>query len=141
MKKATIDTLKGYLCTGLKMRSETGAIFTLGSLGIYKSELVITDEYRLSYLESKPILYPLHCFFKPIVVANHNNSNPFMPIDEIGTECEGVEEFTKILYSIQGNKAVELPYWVILCFQKWFINYQNLEAINPFDLPKNPYEK
>lgn len=173
----TIETLKGYLGTGLKFKSgrksRTSSIFDFGGLHQYHERgMSIVDTKGFCYLESKPILYPLSCLTEEITVPNYNDGKPFIPIVEIAKQtCPWADEITStecgydesgaysnilsdgvVMWSITFNGEsffCEIEEYRMMinqmkCFQllqKFFINYQNLDAINPFDLPENPYKK
>lgn len=95
-----------------------------------------------------PVLYPLTTLNQEIEVYGER----FVPMDRIkdknnrygfsGSEITemGDTDYRNINTKIIHTTCGSLPFWIIQLLQSWFINYQGIEAVNPFDLEVNPYK-
>jgi hypothetical protein len=85
----TIEQLKGYLGTGLKMIfKKSGRCFTLNGLMTNENEnLIFIDSLQEKWLQKhwnfKPLLHPLSRLTVPISVEGYNNGEEFVPIIEL----------------------------------------------------------
>ena len=94
-----------------------------------------------------PVLYPLSCLTQEIEVYGER----FVPMERIkdknnryefsGSKITEMEDtdYCNINIKTIHNTCYSLPFWLIQLLQSWFINYQGIEAVNPFDLEVNPY--
>lgn len=136
----TIQQLQQYPIgeKGLKVIDADGTIHYLNGISAPDTlELcIIKDGQELARLTGveenicKPILYQLSCLSQEIEVYGEK----FVPIERIAIYDPNN---TSYLIECIENRLVE--HIVIQQLQSWFINYQGIEAINPFDLPENPY--
>lgn len=144
----TIQQLQQYPMgkKGLKVKDVTGKSFFLGFIapavvynftnsfrnGVNLNEII---EYNLT-----PILYPLSCLSSEIVVYGEK----FVPKNVIEKDKRLSSliwgRIVQYMYFDEVLKIEHLPYWIIQLLQSWFINYQGIEAVNPFDLEINPYK-
>lgn len=154
----TIQQLQQYPMgeKGLKLVEEglmgKNIISCWGTNAKYKYVHVNPEEsigwYRELYMRGvTPVLYPLSCLTKEIEVYGER----FVPMERIkdknnryefsGSKITEMEDtdYCNINIKTIHNTCYSLPFWLIQLLQSWFINYQGIEAVNPFDLEVNPY--
>lgn len=102
----------------------------------FKNGLTLNQaiEYNMT-----PILYPLSALVQEIEVYG----DKFVPKNVIEKDKRLSSliwgRIVQHMYFGEVLKIEHLPYWIIQLLQSWFINYQGIEAVNPFDLEVNPY--
>lgn len=109
-----------------------------------EDRVTCTGEYKTFYYTNSflPVLYPLFCLTQEIEVYGER----FVPMKRIKQYDRNIGYKKGHLYEIVGLEVNELesfldyPYWIIQLLQSWFINYQGIESVNPFDLEVNPYK-
>ena len=86
-----------------------------------------------------PVLYPISCLTREIEVYGER----FVPIERIRDDVRAtinlMNRFNSRISLGLSIDTEKLPFWIIQLLQSWFINYQGIEAVNPFDLEVNPY--
>jgi hypothetical protein len=88
-------------------------------------------DYNLFIDKIVPVLYPLSCLTQEIEVYGER----FVPMYRIG-----IYDPSRIDYLIEQIHTGMVEHIIITMLQSWFINYQGIEAVNPFDLEINPYK-
>lgn len=174
--------LCGYLPWGVKCMLNDEGRFNLDSefgnpYQVYESMDIVyinpeTFEFELQHnsgwgvglielSEFNPILYPISCLTKEIVVKGYNDGKPFVPIERImslrGWDTFGfinnpeepkdyiicVSEMLENKVYLNFSNYLDLPFFIIDLLNKWKIDYEELIpqglAIDVETLEINPY--
>ena len=146
--------LASRLMDGVKVKNQYGDICTLLSVS---NRLNNEFEYKevggrtdySSFKGIKPYLFQTSALTKPIQIANYNNGEPFVPIDElknnyrldliIGVYSDG----TKCMYN-DKTQSSNWRYWeycIIEKLNRWHINYRlSPEQFIEVTDDNNPYK-
>jgi hypothetical protein len=115
--------------------------------GQYVHDLL--QSYDLEHI--KPYLFPTSALTKPIQLANYNNGEPFVPIEELwkifyeneedSIESEVVYDMRYLNMQVNGAMGCHIPFSIMEYFNQWHINYrlstdQFIEVTNE----NNPYK-
>jgi hypothetical protein len=122
MDKLTINELKGYLGTGLKiMENDDDGIFEM--LGIYDFEEICTDGGDIPFTNFKPLLYPLSS------LTEYREDLGFVPIERLLQEyCFDTKKMSKeeiLSYSVSLIE-IDISYKTALRLHEWHIDVHNL---------------
>ena len=126
MDKLTINELKGYLGTGLKiMENDDDGIFEM--LGIYDFEEICTDGGDIPFTNFKPLLYPLSS------LTEYREDLGFVPMEALcSVEVQEEEDFK--LYGtipeywkyLLSTKIRNWDNWQVEKLYSWHIDVHNL---------------
>jgi hypothetical protein len=112
MDKLTINELKGYLGTGLKiMENDDDGIFEM--LGIYDFEDIYTDGGDIPFTNFKPLLYPLSS------LTEYREDLGFVPIDNIKESQRHLffrEDLENQINGLDYSEMQKLLSWHFDCF-------------------------
>ena len=125
MDKLTINELKGYLGTGLKIECHSNEEIKIR--GSYVSEMVgmhkggVDDNYGNNWtFDVKPLLYPLSS------LTEYREDLGFVPIEELAIHLFNKETRGYIL----DGQVNAMPYWVVQKLYEWHFDVHNLIGRN-----------